>query len=138
MKKIVYMFLSALIIILNMIPMRVSANDNIMPVFENISTVYARLSIDEKLGITTCTGRIVAKDEYPVSVDVILQVKQNGDWDDVKSWTASGTWVATCQEDYAVYSGYEYRVLVWGYVHDDTGRIIESGSAVHEVNYPKQ
>ena len=138
MKRLVCIFLSVLIFILNMIPLYVSANDNIMPIFENISTVYARLSIDESLGVTTCTGRIVAKDEYPVSVDVILQVKQNGDWDNVSSWSANGTWIATCQENYAVYSGYDYRVLVFGYVYDANGKIIESGSAVHEVNYPQQ
>lgn len=138
MRRIVCICLSALIIMLNVTPLHVSANDGIMPIFENISSVYARLSIDERLGVTTCTGRIVAKDEYPVSVDVILQVKQNGDWDDVCSWTASGTWIATCQENYAVYSGYDYRVLVFGYVHDANGRIIESGSAVHEVSYPQQ
>lgn len=138
MRRFVCFFLSALIIMLNITPLYASANDDVMPIFENISTVYACLSIDERLGVTTCTGRIVAKDEYPVSVDVILQVKRNGDWDDVSSWTASGTWIAACQENYAVYSGYEYRVLTWGYVHDANGRIIESGSAVHEVNYPKQ
>lgn len=114
------------------------AND-IMPMYENISTVYAAISVDESLGITTCTGRITAKStSYPVSVDVILQMYKDNRWTTLASWSASDTWSVTCMKHYAVYSGYQYRVLVYGYVYDDAGRIIESGSAVHSVNYPKK
>ena len=138
MKKIICVFLVMIAISTCITEVAASEQYDIMPIFENINSVYASLSIDQTLGVTTCTGGIVAKDMYPVSVDVVLQVKENGKWEEVCSWSASGTYTASCTEYYAVYSGYEYRVLTWGYVHDANGRIIESGSAVHEVNYPKQ
>lgn len=138
MKKLISILIIIVLICTCVIEVAAYEQDGIMPLFENINSVYASLSIDQSLGVTTCTGRIVAKDMYPVSVDVVLQVKENGKWEEVCSWSASGTYTASCTEYYAVYSGYEYRVLTWGYVHDSNGRIIESGSAVHEVNYPKQ
>lgn len=138
MKKLISVLIIIALICTCVIEVAAYEQDGIMPLFENINSVYASLSIDQSLGVTTCTGRIVAKDMYPVSVDVVLQVKENGKWEEVCSWSASGTYTASCTEYYAVYSGYEYRVLTWGYVHDSNGRIIESGSAVHEVNYPKQ
>lgn len=138
MKRIISILI--VIIMISTCVMEVAAyeQDEIMPLFENINSVYASLTIDQTLGVTTCTGGIVAKNMYPVSVDVILQVKEDGRWTEVCSWSASGTHSAACTEYRAVYSGYEYRVLVFGYVYDESGRIIESGSAVHEVNYPKQ
>lgn len=138
MKKIICFLLAIILLHTCVVEAAAYGNDEIMPLFENISSVYACLSIDQNLGITTCTGRIIAKDMYPVSVDVILQVKENGRWSEVCSWSASGTYSASCTEYRAVYSGYDYRVLVFGYVHDANGRIIESGSAVHEVSYPQQ
>lgn len=138
MKRIISAFIVIIMISTCITEVAAYEQDDIMPLFENINSVQASLSIDQSLGVTTCTGRIVAKDMYPVSVDVVLQVKENGKWDEVCSWSASGTHTASCTEYYAVYSGYEYRVLTWGYVYDSNGRIIESGSAVHEVNYPKQ
>lgn len=138
MKRIISALIVIIIISTCILEVAAYEQDNIMPIFENINSVQASLSINQSLGVTTCTGRIVAKDMYPVSVDVVLQVKENGRWTEVCSWSASGTYTASCTEHYAVYSGYEYRVLTWGYVYDSNGRIIESGSAVHEVNYPKQ
>lgn len=138
MRKSVCFLISFALIFTCAIHVSARENGDIMPLYEKISSVYACISIDQTTGITTCTGRIVAKEEYPVSVDVILQIKENGDWSEVCSWSASGTLITSCIEHYAVYSGYDYRVLVFGYVHDANGRIIESGSAVHEVNYPKQ
>lgn len=138
MKKIICIFVALILLCTCTIQASANENNGIMPLYENINTVYACISIDDSLGIATCTGRIIAKGEYTVSVDVILQVYQNDDWTTLTSWSASDTWSVTCQKYYAVYSGYEYRVLVFGYVYDENGRIIESGSAVHSVNYPKQ
>lgn len=138
MRKIISIFIIMIMITTCVIEVAAYEDNEIMPIFENINTVQASLSIDRTLGITTCTGRIIAKDMYPVSVDVILQVNEGGRWSEVCSWSASGTYTASCTEYRAVYSGYDYRVLVFGYVHDANGRIIESGSAVHEVSYPQQ
>ena len=138
MKKFICLFLS--FVLLCSIPVQAKAQQNseVMPMFENINSVYASISIDQTWGITTCTGRIVAAGEYPVSVDVILQMYKDNRWTTLATWSASSTWVASCTQNYAVYSGYQYRVLVYGYVYDANGRIIESGSAVHSAYYPAQ
>lgn len=138
MKKILCVILSIALLCAFPIQASASETEEIMPLFENINSVYACVSVDQTWGIATCTGRIVASGEYVVSVDVILQMYKDGRWSTLATWSASDTWVASCTNYYAVYSGYTYRVLVYGSVYDDTGKIIETGSAIHTVDYPKQ
>lgn len=103
--------------------------------YSHVNSLYACLSID-KWGVTTCTGRVSAKSVRPVEVDVYLQQYTGSYWRTVASWSASGSWQASLTRNYAVYSGYQYRVLAIGYVYDDAGNILESVSGTHTVNYP--
>lgn len=124
------------LLVLFICPAYAAAPDTVEPLYDKISTVYANLSINEDTGIVTCTGRVTAKNTYPVSVYVQLHILENGSWRQLKSWQKSGTLTAYCSQSYAVYSGYTYRVTVTGYVYNDSGIAIESGSTSHSVYYP--
>lgn len=117
------------------IPAFAAEEDEIMPLWDNINTVYACLTINETLGIATCTGEITAKSSVPVSVDVSLQRLDGNSWTTLKTWSASGTWDVSLTKSYAVYRNYTYRVYVTGYVYNSSGAIIESGSAIHSVTF---
>ena len=118
------------------LPAYAALPDTIEPMYDKISTVYAHLSINENTGIATCTGRVTAKNTYPVRVYVQLEILENGSWRQLSSWQKSGTTTAYCSQSYAVYSGYTYRVKVTGFVNNDSGIAIESGSTSHSVYYP--
>ena len=118
------------------IPAHAATVSVLQPRYTHVSVVQAALTIDESLGITTCYGRVDAKNFDPVKVIVRLQQFKNGYWTTLKSWSATGTMSAICSKQYAVYDGYRYRVSVTGYVYDSNGTILETASAIHEVNYP--
>ena len=134
MKKAINVLCAVLLIMLCVVPTVTYASEDVMPLYDNINSVYANLNIDGSTGIASCTGMISAKNFYPVSVTVRLQMLENGDWKTLYTWSDNGTWSVTCDGYYAVYSGYSYRVIVQGYVYDSAGNIIESGSAV-QVQY---
>ena len=110
------------------IPASAAIIDDVEPMYTHISRVYASLTIDESLGIATCTGSVNAKTITPAKVIVRLQSYQNGAWLTVKSWSSTGTAVASSTNSYAIYKGYSYRVYVTGYVYDSEGVIQESAS----------
>ena len=129
--------LSTLVILFSMaIPVFAAVPEEIQPLYTNIDTVGASLTINETLGIATCTGRLFAKDIQPVKVIVRLQIYKDGYWQTLKSWTGEGSWTIVVSKQYAIYSGYTYRVTTAGYVYDDDGNILEAASASHTVNYP--
>ena len=134
MKKTINVLCAVLLIMLCVVPTVTYASEDVMPLYDNINSVYANLNIDGSTGIASCTGMISAKNFYPVSVTVRLQMLENGDWKTLYTWSDNGTWSVTCDGYYAVYSGYSYRVIVQGYVYDSAGNIIESRSAV-QVQY---
>lgn len=136
MKRIITFSLAIILLISLAIPVSAATKDTIQPRYTYINSVYAALSIDQSTGITTCTGSVTAKKNYPVEVVVRLQQDMGSYWYTLESWSTTGTISASLTENYAVYKGYEYRVYVTGYVYDSDGNIIESASGTHTVNYP--
>lgn len=110
--------------------------DNVDPRYTNILDIQAILSINESTGIASCSGMVTARNVTPVKVNVYLQIQENGGWTTLKTWSSTGTTIATVAKGYAVFSGYTYRVNVVGFVYDANGNIIESASVSHSVYYP--
>lgn len=135
MRRLSCLILTAILLCTLVTPALAATENEIMPLWDTINTVYACLTINETTGIATCTGTVSAKNNYSVEVDVALQILENGSWRTLKTWSASGTWDASCTKYYAVYRGYTYRVYVTGYVYNSSGAIIESGSAIHSVYF---
>lgn len=135
-RKIVSAIIICLMLSICIAPAYAAQKNDIQLMFDEINLVRASLTIDETLGIATCTGKITAKSVKPVEVYVSLQKYVNGQWVTLKTWSAAGTLTASKTGQYAIYSGYKYRVSTIGYVLNDQGIILETGTALHEVNYP--
>ena len=136
MKKVLCFALIVIVMCNISISAHAAIQDEIMPRYDKISTISANLTINENTGIATCTGKITAKNTYDVSVLMTLEIKENGNWRVLRSWSSSGVLSATASHYYAVYSGYEYRVGVTGYVLDSNGNYIESGYVEKTLYYP--
>ena len=136
MKRITAFLFSAVLIISLALPASAAVKETVQPRYTYINSVYASLSINEATGVTTCTGRVTAKNTYPVEVDVYLQQDMGSYWKTVKSWSATGNWSTSLTGNHAVYDGYTYRVYVVGYVYDSNGNLLESASGTHTVAYP--
>jgi len=142
-KKRLYSVVIALVMCLTIIPIEAFATvdtpitDTVEPRFVAINSIYALLKIDEGRGIATCVGEARAKEMVPVEVMVQLQRLENGTWNTLQTWFASGTYYASGAGSYAIAKGYTYRTKTTAFVYDANGNIIESGSATHQVSYPK-
>lgn len=136
MKRVLALTLVVIILGSLVVPVAAATADEIMPLYTYVNSVYARLQINESTGIATCVGSVNAKSILPVKVIVRLQRYQDGAWWTVKSWSETGTATVACTNYYAIYSGYDYRVYVTGYVYNDEGVLQESASAIHNVSYP--
>lgn len=99
--------------------------DMIQPRFTNISVFYNDFYITDQgkaVLISSIDGRNV--DECKISM--YLQKYQNGSWVTVKHWssTESGTFCGI-GETWYVMSGYQYRMVTYGYVYE-TGIMVEN------------
>lgn len=108
----------------------------IQPLYEDIATLQASLTIDTATGRSSVIGRITAKVLTPVRTNCSLQQYKNGGWVELKSWSATGNMVSTVSSTYYVAPGYNYRVVVTGYILDGQGNVTESDSAVDVEYYP--
>ena len=134
MKRILSFTLAVTILLLLVVPVSAATKDEVELMYTYINSVYACLTIDETLGIATCTGSVNAKNITPVKVIVRLQRYENGIWQTVKSWVETGTAAVSNTNRYAIYRGYSYRVYVTGYVYNSYGVVQEAASVYHYAN----
>lgn len=136
MKRVISILLVLAVLVCTVaFPASAATSTDVEPLYDHINSVYANLSINKLLGIATCTGRINAKKIVPVKVIVRLQQYNEGTWTTVTSWNETGTASVSCTNQYAIYSGYTYRVRVTGYVYDSEGVIQESATVTHTVEF---
>lgn len=144
MKKVCFAIVLALVICFTAVPFGASAmvetpvTDQVEPRFVAINSIYSLLKIDESNGIATCVGEVRAREMVQLKVVVQLQRLEDGMWNTLYTWSNTGTLFASKSGSYAIARGYTYRAKVTGFVYDADGNIIESGSATHQVDYPKK
>lgn len=97
----------------------------IQPKFTNISVFYNDFYITDQ-GKAVLTSYIDARNVDECKISMYLQKYQNGSWINVKHWsvTESGTFCGIGETWYVI-SGYQYRMVTYGYVYDDN-RLIET------------
>lgn len=91
----------------------------------DIELLTASLSIDNN-GKASCDGFVRAR--VPTNVvylTMTLQRTSGGGWNNVKSWSTSGTSSAALAEEWYVVSGYTYRVKVTASDYTSSGSFIE-------------
>ena len=115
-----------------------SKASTISPRYTHIATNSVNLEINETTGVALCSATCYAPGTYTVEVECKLQRYQGGFWSTIKTWTSSGIRYASVYENWAVYSGYTYRVYVVFYVRDSAGNLLESATSSASYNYPKK
>ena len=103
-----------------------SLADTFLPMNTDTSTVLASLSISGDSA--NCVGTMNAiKGASSASVAISLQRKVNGSWETIHSKTVSsqGRYVKA-EANYAIASGYAYRVKAVGKTYDSSGNLLET------------
>ena len=135
MKKIrVFAFVLLLVVTLSALPAHAATDteflgNSTVTRYTNILRFGNDLTIDS-FGKATVSSLLVARNCDEVSLNVCLQQYSGGQWTTIKSWSnyQYGTAVEM-SESWYVASGYQYRLVSYGYVYSG-GELLESTSYI--------
>lgn len=112
-----------------------AASVSIQPRFTAIVDMQAGLAFNW-LGGANCTGRMELENDYTGDLTVTLQRSTNKlHWENVKTWTASGSEVVEISKTYYVKSGYYYCVEVTVDAYNAAGTFVETATACSSLVY---
>lgn len=131
MKKGIALLLSVVLIFGVMTPTVFAATDadTVQPYYLRIRSLAIDFDIGSS-GKSTCYCSVdssVTTDTVDLTMDLQRYVKENGKeyWDTLKTWTSSGTYVASLNKTWYVSSGYEYRLRITAKVYNSSGTLQE-------------
>lgn len=107
----------------------------ITPRYAYIDKCSTGLSIDESTGIATCKAYCYSLDGYTVQIECKLQRYVGSFWGTIKTWTDSDLESALIHENWAVYSGYTYRLYTTINILNSAGVQIESEVITKTYSY---
>ena len=135
MKHLHCLFLAVLIIFTLAVPAMAEEMDTAMPETEEvtprlstISMTSVTISINDSTGIASCDVLCYAKSNYTIEIVCKLQRKVGSTWTTLKTWSTTGTTLASLSEIWAVSRGYTYRAYATFYVYDSNGVLLETVS----------
>lgn len=101
------------------------------PRFSNITAFDNEFYINSS-GKAMLTSAIDARDADEVKIIIWLQRYSSGNWDTIKSWSTrkEGTFTGL-SEGWYVLSGYQYRMVSFGYVYGG-GSLLESTTYISQ------
>lgn len=119
-------YILCLLILLSLLntPVLASSNSEVQPRYTYITTISASISVDTSTGLANCRGIIHARNQSVMLV-CKLQKKEANEWTTIKTWVGNGYESVVLNNNYAIFAGYTYRVLVSGYVKGTNNNIIE-------------
>jgi len=123
-----------LLILLSTFQFQSFANsDNLMlPMYVNIFDFESELEIKSN-GLAEVSCFLSAEDVEKVSISVILQKYEDGNWKTLKSWQKNNDACSiSLKQSYYVSSGYNYRIVSSGYAYRN-GKMIESTKKTSKV-----
>ena len=128
MKRVVCLILVLLLTMLSVVPAMAAVSEpSVSPQYTHISKMYAGLAIDETIGLTACQANCYAATGDSVKLTCSLQRYNGSSWATIKSWSTTGEHTASISKNYAVYSGYTYRLKATCSVYSSAGVLLESG-----------
>ena len=138
MKKALAIILSFVLILASSVPVFAANSEGttVNPRYKYIITTDASLLINTNTGISTSTASLICESGYTAEVECELQRYVGSTWNTVKTWTNRGDGYATTNENWAVYSGYTYRIYVTYSVYNSSNRLLESTTATDFYYYP--
>ena len=127
MKRILAMIL-VLAMLVSMLTLTVMAEGEttIMPRYSYIDVINSRLSISSS-GLASCNANSGFSGGASQKLICELQRYNGSTWTTVKTWTKTSTYSANIAKQYAVYSGYTYRLRTTCRVYNSSGTIVEIG-----------
>ena len=126
MRKVISLLLVCTILLGLAAPVSASVNNEIQPRYTYIHLLTNNFSINSSTKVAYCYGRISVLQPMSLKVVATLQVKENGVWRNINSRTATGTLDAIASYNPPVESGYQYKLIVTGYVYDSNGNLLET------------
>lgn len=97
--------------------------------YSDTKYINAALSIDTN-GKATCSGAAKANSSGN-TVELEMHLKYGNT--DVKDWSTSGTGSASLNKTWYVTSGHSYYVMVYAYIYDSNGNLLESSSTASNL-----
>lgn len=94
------------------------------PVYVAVTQISPRLVVE--LGTAYCSDYIIIKSGYSVSATWYLQYYQSGKWENLATWTDTGTKSLPFSKKRAVVSGNTYRLKTALKVYNTQGKLVES------------
>lgn len=140
MKKILAALLAITLILTSTLPTLAASptNESINPRFAHINLYYLDLEIDETTGISNSYAECYADKNYTVEVECSLEQYIAARWTTIKLWSSRGSRYAYIDQDWAVYSGYSYRIYVAFRIYDANGNLCESVTDNDVYVYPSR
>lgn len=128
MKRTLCLILALLLVMLMVMPVMATEEEStVMPRYSYIARIYSGLQIGT-LGLSACQANCYAEAGDSVVLSAKLQQYDGSTWTTLKTWTATGTDIATLSKNYAVPKGYTYRLRANCAVYSASGVLLESGT----------
>lgn len=140
MKRKLCSIISLILILSSLLILPASAADTeeeitVTPRYVNIALMNASGKIDSN-ALAYCYGYVeTANTSYTINLSMSLQRYKNGEWNNVKTWTTSGTGTAEMGKYWYVTSGYYYRTGVTATVYTSGGSYVESATTYSQSYY---
>lgn len=122
MKKLFCMLLCVALLLTLTVPAKAALN------YTYIDSISSTLTFDDFWGVANCSGTVDSLDDSLMEIEVTLQINGDNGWEDLKTWTSTGTYCVNAGGSWAVARGEQYRLYVTAYVYNEAGRIVESGT----------
>lgn len=139
MKRVFAIFLVVVLLVTLAVPAfaAVPEDNQVYPMYAYITKLHGEFSIDTNTGISSSYAYLFCYNGYIAEVQCELQRYSGGNWSTIKTWTSSGSQYAVVDQDWAVLSGYNYRLCVTYRVKTTGGVPLEITNSTHYYNYPK-
>lgn len=111
------------------------SNSNVQPRYTYINQNHVDLIINTSTGKALCSASVGASGNTSIKVDGYLQQYTDGKWKTLVIWSKTNASVVGLTTSHNVESGYLYRYIVYFYVYDTCGNLIEQTSESKSVGY---
>jgi len=108
----------------------------IMPRYTYVAEIIMGFDIAGDGKSYCSTGVTLHSNSYTCTLEMTLQRYEDGDWEDVKTWSTSGGQDVDIEKFWYVVSGYEYRTSNVVRVYNTNGHLVETVTVEsHTVDY---
>lgn len=137
MRRFLSAILAVVLVVIFAVPCFAAETDEnvIMPRFTYFILLTADFTIDEDTGVSSSNASSFSVDGYTNKIVCKLQRERTNGWTTLKTWTATGIGYASIDQDWAVYSGYNYRIVVTFSVLDSDGTVLETLTKARYYDY---